>query len=93
MDLEDALAELLPQGQTGDRQADLIAAATEAWRRRHVNTDAGAAVIATLLEAGVTYRALQELTATADLEGIPPSTAHRWARPPEEDQGPESSDT
>lgn len=58
---------------------DLTEAATEAWRRRHVNTEAGAAVLAALLDSGMTYRQIQAAT------GIPPATAHRWARPPEQD--------
>ena len=79
MDIEEALQELLPQGPTGEEQADLIAAAVEAWRRRHVNTEAGAAVIAALADRGLSYRQIAELT------GIPSATAHRWARPPEQD--------
>jgi transposase len=60
---------------------ELVAAAKEAWRRRHVNTEAGAAVIAALADGGLSYRQI------ADLTGIPSATAHRWARPPEEDSG------
>lgn len=80
MNLMDALQELLPEERrTGHDQADLVAAAAEAWRRRHVNTEAGAAVIAALTDLGLSYRQIAELT------GIPAATAHRWARPPEED--------
>lgn len=82
MDLNEALDELLPRdNRTGDDQTDLVAAATEAWRRRHVNTEAGAAIIAALTHRGLSYRQI------ADLTGIPAATAHRWARPPEEDTG------
>lgn len=79
MEVEDALRELLPSGQTGEERSDLIAAAVEAWRRRHVNTEAGAAVIAALSDLGLSYRQI------ADVTGIPAATAHRWARPPEQD--------
>lgn len=79
MNVDEALAELLPQGRTGQERDDLIAAAAEAWRRRHVNTEAGAAVIAALADQGLSYRQISDLT------GIPPATAHRWARPPEQD--------
>jgi DNA-directed RNA polymerase specialized sigma24 family protein len=82
VNLEEALDELLPaSNRTGNEQDDLVAAATEAWRRRHVNTDAGAAVITALTHHGLSYRQI------ADLTGIPAATAHRWARPPEEDTG------
>jgi DNA-directed RNA polymerase specialized sigma24 family protein len=79
VNLDDALHELLPPDQTGQEREDLVAAAVEAWRRRHVNTEAGAAVIAALAESGLSYREIARLT------GIPAATAHRWARPPEED--------
>lgn len=78
VEIREALAEL---GVTGDPSPEtLTEAATEAWRRRHVNTDAGAAVIRGMLDAGMSYRAIQDAT------GIPPGTAHRWARPPGEDE-------
>ena len=80
VNLDDALAELLPNDRTGERQDDLVAAAVEAWRRRHVNTEAGAAVLAALADMGLSYRQIQQLT------GIPPSTAHRWANPPDQDE-------
>jgi DNA-directed RNA polymerase specialized sigma24 family protein len=80
MDLEDALRELLPdQEHARVEQGELVAAAVEAWRRRHVNTEAGSAVIAALASRGLSYRQIAELT------GIPAATAHRWARPPEQD--------
>jgi uncharacterized protein YerC len=78
MNVEDALQELLRDGQTGEQREDLIAAAQEAWRRRQVNTLAGAAVIAALVKGGLTYREIAEKT------GIPIATAHRWATPPGE---------
>jgi DNA-directed RNA polymerase specialized sigma24 family protein len=82
VNLDEALSELLPEDKrTGDEQADLVAAAAEAWRRRHVNTEAGTAVIAALTDRGLSYRQI------ADLTGIPAATAHRWARPPEQDAG------
>jgi transposase-like protein len=84
MNLEDALSELLPQGRTGEPRADLVSAAGEAWRRRQVNTEAGATVIAALSEQGFTYRQIAEAT------GIPAATAHRWARPPQQDSGGET---
>ncbi len=80
VNLDDALAELLRNDRTGERQDDLVAAAVEAWRRRHVNTEAGAAVLAALADMGLSYRQIQQLT------GIPPSTAHRWANPPDQDE-------
>ncbi|MBL7501178.1 hypothetical protein I6A84_16640 [Frankia sp. CNm7] len=79
MDLEEALRELLAQPTTEGGRDDLVSAAKEAWRRRRVNTEAGAAVIAALTEQGLSYRQI------ADLTGIPAATAHRWARPPEQD--------
>ena len=80
VNLDDALAELLRNDRTDERQDDLVAAAVEAWRRRHVNTEAGAVVLAALADMGLSYRQIQQLT------GIPPSTAHRWANPPDQDE-------
>jgi DNA-directed RNA polymerase specialized sigma24 family protein len=79
--LHEALHELVPGEPEDDEvdQAVLVAAAREAWRRRHVNTQAGAAVLAALVEKGLSYRQI------ADSTGIPAATAHRWARPPEQD--------
>jgi DNA-directed RNA polymerase specialized sigma24 family protein len=79
VELDEALRELLPSEAGDSADATLIAAAQEAWRRRQVNTQAGAAVIAALNERGLSYREIARLT------GIPAPTAHRWARPPEED--------
>ncbi|MDX6744620.1 helix-turn-helix domain-containing protein [Actinocorallia sp. A-T 12471] len=83
MNLKEALEELLgAQASEIDESAlvedreKLVAAAVEAWRRRHVNTLAGAQVIAALADSGLSYRQI------ADLTGIPSATAHRWARPP-----------
>lgn len=73
MDLEEALRELIPQNRTREERTDLIAAAAEAWRRRHVNTKAGAAVIAALGDSGLSYTQISYLT------GIPASEVHRWA--------------
>lgn len=81
MDLDAALRELLPNGGTEEPEDDLVAAAAEAWRRRHINTEAGAAVIGALNDRGLSYRQIAERT------GIPAATAHRWARPPEQDAG------
>ncbi|MCD0448543.1 helix-turn-helix domain-containing protein [Actinocorallia sp. API 0066] len=85
MNLKEAIAELLgadrahvDQDDLAAARDDLVAAAAEAWRRRHVNTEAGARVIAALAESGLSYRQIAELT------GIPSATAHRWARPPEQ---------
>lgn len=76
MELDDALRELLPAGTTGDTRADLIAAARETWARRQRNTLAGAAILAALRDAGVSYRDIEAETQ------IPKTTAQRWATPP-----------
>ncbi len=81
MDVDEALTELLHDTRTGGRREDLTAAAVEAWRRRHVNTEAGAAVIAALTDLGMSYQQIEDVT------GIPRTTAHRWARPPEQATG------
>jgi len=73
---DEALAELLGEQRSGDMRADLIAGAREAMRRRERNTEHGGAVIATLVEAGLSYREIEQLT------GIPHATAQRWAVPP-----------
>lgn len=77
MELHEALSELLG-GTTGGttNDTDLANAAREAWRRRHVNSDAGAAVLTALVERGYTYGQISDLT------GIPRTTAYRWGRPP-----------
>ncbi len=80
MNLDEAPTELLWNDRTSERQDDLVAAAVEAWRRRHVNTEAGAAVLAAQADMGLSYRQIQQLT------GIPPSAAHRWANPPYQDE-------
>ena len=85
MTLDEALTELLGnQPHDPDDRTALVAAAAEAWRRRHVNTEAGASVIAALLKGGLSYRQIHQLT------GIPPTTAHRWAAPPPTLDAPES---
>jgi len=78
MTLEEALTVLLGTDRTGDDLADLAAAARESFRRREVNTQAGAAV----LHAMVTdhYRSYEQIS---DLTGIPEDVAQRWAAPPE----------
>jgi hypothetical protein len=80
VDADEALAELLGDARTGDRQADLIAGAKEAMRRRKRNTEHGGAVIAALVEGGMSYRELEQAT------GIARATAQRWASPPPEGQ-------
>jgi Homeodomain-like domain len=84
MDLDDALRELLPDRDVSDperdRTDDLVAAAKEAWRRRHINSQVGGAVLAALNETGMSYRQIATET------GIPAPTAQRWARPPAEDR-------
>ena len=72
-DAEAALASLLGGNRSGDTQADLIAAAQEAMRRRERNTIDGGIVIAALVELGMSYRDIERAT------GIPHVTAHRWA--------------
>jgi hypothetical protein len=67
---------LLGDQRTADQRADLIAAAREAMRRRESNTTDGGAVIAALVELGLSYRDIERAT------GIPHVTAHRWATPP-----------
>ncbi len=76
MTTEKALDALLGDRRTGDQRADLIAATKEAMRRREQNTQDGGAVIAALIESGLSYRDVERLT------GIPYVTAHRWATPP-----------
>jgi uncharacterized protein YerC len=75
--VEQALASLLGSQRSNDRRADLIKAAKEAMRRREQNTYDGGAVIAAMLEDGMSYREIERAT------GIPVATAHRWATPPE----------
>jgi uncharacterized protein YerC len=76
MGLDDALDSLLGSRGTGDRRTDLVAAAREAMARRERNTEDGGAVIAAMLEDGLSYRDIERLT------GIPRTTAQRWAVPP-----------
>lgn len=74
-----AVDELLPPSkQSGDLQADLIAAAREAWRRRQQNTELGGAVLAALHRSAESWRAVAWAT------GIDVRTARRWATPPEQ---------
>ncbi|HEY4005830.1 MAG TPA: hypothetical protein VGM60_11680 [Pseudonocardia sp.] len=76
MNLNDALDALLADRRTGDRTADLAEAAKEAMERRIRNTQHGGAVIAAMVEDGMSYREIERVT------GIPSSTAQRWAVPP-----------
>ena len=76
MTLDEALTELLGnQPHDPDDHTALVTAAAEAWRRRHVNTEAGASVIAALLKGGLSYRQIHELT------GIPRTGGPRRHRP------------
>ena len=77
MSVDEALDALLGSQRTGDRSADLIAAAKEAMDRRERNTLHGGAVIAALRDAGMSWREIEAAT------GIARSTAQRWAEPPE----------
>ena len=76
MTADEALDALLGEARTGDARADLIAAAQEAMDRRERNTQHGGAVIAALVEMGLPYREIEQVT------GIPRTTAQRWAIPP-----------
>lgn len=74
-----ALDALIPPAQqTGDLQADLIAASKESMRRREENTRNGAAVIAALHRTVGSWRVVEFAT------GIPRMTARRWATPPQQ---------
>jgi len=81
--LEDALRSL-GITRTGDDCADLLAAARESMRRREQNSRDGGAVIAALIEFGVSYRDIEREA------GIPIATAHRWAAPPRSVDRPDS---
>lgn len=79
MELEQALANLLPGGRSGDEKADMLAALRESWQRRRRNSENGGAVIAALVDpqiGGMTYRQLAEEV------GIPLGTLHRWQAAP-----------
>jgi len=76
MTTEEALQALLGDARTGELRADLLAALAEAMRRRERNTAHGGAVIAALLEHGLSYREIEAAT------GVPRTTAQRWAVPP-----------
>lgn len=75
--VEAALRSLLGDKRTGSRLRDLVLAAREAMARRVRNSEDGAAVIAALVESGLSYRMIEAKT------GIPKTTAQRWAAPPE----------
>jgi hypothetical protein len=53
-------------------------------RRREQNSRDGGAVIAALIELGVSYRDIEREA------GIPIGTAHRWAAPPRSVDRPDS---
>lgn len=76
MTADEALDALLGNQRTGDTTADLLAGLKEAMRRRERNTEHGGAVIAALIEQGMSYRDTEQAT------GIPHTTAQRWAVPP-----------
>lgn len=76
MTADEALEALLGDRRTGDPTADLLEALREAMRRREQNTAHGGAVIAALVDAGLSYRDIEQAT------GIPRATAQRWAVPP-----------
>lgn len=67
-----------PDQQSGDLGDDLAAAAREAWRRRHENTENGAHVLAALYRRAGSWRTVSYVTK------IPRMTAARWATPPEQ---------
>ena len=79
--LEEALDALLADRRTGDLDRDLIEAAKEALDRRIKNTQHGGAVIAAMVERGMSYRDIEKAT------GTPKSTAARWSVPPTESKG------
>jgi hypothetical protein len=75
----EALDRLIPrERQTGDLEADLIAAGLEAKRRREQNTEDGGHVFAALT------RATGSLATTAYLVKLPKSTIARWSKKPGE---------
>jgi hypothetical protein len=80
-----------PDQQTGGLREILIAAAREAWRRRHQNTLDGGIVLDLLLRgipgvlAKASLRVIQYLTSGVngpDDQGIPPTTIRRWSQEP-----------
>lgn len=78
MTVDEALDALLGNRRTGDRRADLIAAAREAMDRRERNSAHGGAVITALHEGErMSWREIEQATE------IPRTTAQRWAEPPE----------
>lgn len=76
MTVEEALAALLGDRQSGDLVDDLVEGAREAMRRRQRNTLHGGLVIEALHQAGLSWRQIEERT------GIPRTTAQRWADTP-----------
>ena len=77
MDADEALEALLGDQRTGDLRIDLIEGLKEAMRRRERNAEHRGAVIAALVDMGLSYRDIEHVT------GLPRTTAQRWAMPPE----------
>ena len=75
-ELQEALAELLPDTPRGDLIDDLCLAARESMRRREVNSRNGGVVIAALRREGLSWREIERRT------GISRTTAQRWAELP-----------
>jgi hypothetical protein len=73
---DEALDALLGEARTGDMRIDLIEGLKEAMKRRERNNAHGGAVIAALVDMGLSYRDIEHVT------GIPRTTAQRWAAPP-----------
>lgn len=71
-----ALDALVPaERRSADDEANLLAAAIEAERRRTENSREGGVVIAALHALGWSWRGIEAAT------GIPQGTARRWAEP------------
>jgi hypothetical protein len=77
VDADEALEALLGDQRTGDMHTDLVERLKEAMRQREGNAEHGGAVIAALVDMGLSYRDIEHVT------GLPQTTAQRWAMPPE----------
>jgi hypothetical protein len=77
VDADAALEALLGDQRTGDMRTDLIEGLREAMRRPERHAEHGGAVIAALVDMGLSYRDIEHVT------GLPRTTAQRWASPPE----------
>jgi hypothetical protein len=76
-ELEDALAQLLAEGErSGDVYADTVAGVKRALERRKSNTRHGGVAIEALRDRGLTWRQIKTAT------GVDKETARRWALPP-----------